>query len=110
MLGQLFAVLTALCWAQNSISYSIAGKRVTSSTVTHIRLWIALPAILIVHFLFLGSVLPEISSFLSLGFLLGSGFIGFFIADVFIFYAFVAIGPGRTLLIMTLSPILSSVF
>ena len=38
-----------------------------------------------------------------------SGFVGFFIADILIFHAFVSIGPGRTLLIMTLSPILSAV-
>ena len=110
MLGQIFAVMTAFCWAQNSVSYSIAGKRVSSATVTHIRLWIALPAILMVHFLFLGSFLPAIDSVRSLGFLSASGLIGFFAADIFIFYAFVAIGPGRTLLILTLSPILSSIF
>jgi len=110
MLGQLFAVLTAFCWAQNSISYSIAGKRVSSGTVTHIRLWIALPAIIIVHFFLLGNFLPEITSFGSLGLLSLSGLIGFFAADIFIFYGFVAIGPGRTLLILTLSPILSSLF
>lgn len=110
MLGQLFAVLTAVCWAQNSVFYSIAGKRVSSSTVTHIRLWIALPAIFIVHYIFLGTFLPYTGSFRSLGLLFTSGLIGFFGADIFIFYAFVAIGPGRTLLIMTLSPILSSLF
>ncbi len=110
MLGQLFALLTAFCWAQNSVFYSIAGKRVSSGTVTHIRLWIALPAIIIVHFIFLGSILPDIGSWRSLGFLFTSGLVGFFIADIFIFYGFVAIGPGRTLLILTLSPILSSIF
>lgn len=41
--------------------------------------------------------------------LASSGIVGFFIADIFIFYGFVAIGPGRTLLIMTLSPILGAV-
>lgn len=109
MLGQFFALLTAFCWAQNSVSYSIAGKRVTSLTVTHIRLWIALPAIILVHRVFLGSMLPAVTLTPELLMLSASGFIGFFIADVFIFYGFVAIGPGRTLLIMTLSPILSAI-
>lgn len=109
MIGQLFALLTAFCWAQNSISYSIAGKRVSSQTVTHIRLWIALPAVLIVHYLFLGSFLPEFSLDAPFIMLFSSGIIGFFIADIFIFYGFVVIGPGRTLLVMTLSPILSAI-
>ena len=109
MLGQLLALLTAVCWAHNSVSYSIAGKRVTSQTVTHIRLWIALPAVIIVHRIFLGSALPEITFNLPFILLFASGFVGFFIADIFIFYGFVAIGPGRTLLILTLSPILSAV-
>lgn len=109
MLGQLLALLTAFCWAQNSVSYSIAGKRVSSLTVTHIRLWIALPAIILVHSLFLSRPLPQVSPTPEFFMLSASGFIGFFIADVFIFYGFVAIGPGRTLLIMTLSPLLSAV-
>ena len=109
MLGQLLALLTAVCWAQNSVSYSIAGKRVTSRTVTHIRLWIALPAVSVVHYFFLGTVLPPVTLNYQLLVLASSGFIGFFIADVFIFHSFVLIGPGRTLLILTLSPIISAV-
>ncbi|HAK44782.1 MAG TPA: EamA family transporter [Spirochaeta sp.] len=109
MLGQLFALLTAFCWAQNSVFYSIAGKRISSQSVTHIRLWIALPAILIVHFIFQGSFYPSITWTFPMVLLAASGFIGFFVADILIFYSFVAIGPGRTLLIMTLSPILSAV-
>jgi drug/metabolite transporter (DMT)-like permease len=41
ILGQLFALLTALCWAQNSLVYSYLGKKVGSDAVTHIRLWLA---------------------------------------------------------------------
>ncbi len=109
MLGQLFALLTAVCWAQNSVSYSIAGKRVTSRTVTHIRLWIALPAVFAVHYFFLGTILPPVTFNYQFLMLAASGFIGFFIADVFIFHGFVLIGPGRTLLVLTLSPIISAI-
>ncbi len=109
MLGQLFAVLTAFCWAHNSVFYSIAGRRVSSRTVTHIRLWIALPAVMIVHFFFHGRFFPEISLTLPYILMAVSGFVGFFIADILIFYGFVAIGPGRTLLILTLSPVLAAI-
>ncbi|HKK66272.1 MAG TPA: EamA family transporter, partial [Clostridia bacterium] len=102
IIGQIFALLTAACWAQNSLVYSLAGKRVSSSTVTHIRLWIALPAIMLVHFVFNGTFFPvglPIEGYLYLG---GSGLIGFFLADLFIFKAFVDVGPRETLVIMTL--------
>src|SRR6056297_329900 len=105
IIGQIFALLTAACWAQNSLVYSLAGKRVSSSTVTHIRLWIALPAIMLVHFVFNGTLFPvslPIEGYLYLG---ASGLIGFFIADLFIFKAFVDVGPRETLVVMTLSPI-----
>ncbi|MFP4441684.1 MAG: DMT family transporter [Spirochaetia bacterium] len=108
ILGQTFALITALCWAQNSIVYSMAGRRVSSQTVTHIRLWIALPAVLIVHLIITGVLIPSgipVSSFI---YLAASGLIGFFLADIFIFHGFVALGPRETMVIMTLSPILAA--
>ncbi len=108
-LGYLFAVITAGCWTQNSIIYSYVGKRIGSGAVTHIRLWIAFPATLIIHLLFRGTLLPEGYSSLSY-FLIGtSGIFGFFIADLFIFKAFEHIGARKTMVIMTLSPIFSSI-
>ena len=109
LIGQLFALLTAACWAQNSLVYSFAGRRVGSSAVTHIRLWVALPAIMVIHLLFFGTFLPlhlPQTGYIYLG---ASGFIGFFLADLFIFKAFVDLGPRETLVVMTLSPIFSTI-
>lgn len=109
ILGQLFALFTALCWAQNSVVYSFAGKRVSSHTVTHIRLWVALPVMIIVHAVFTGSVIPrglQPSSYIFLG---ASGFMGFCLADLFIFRAFVDLGPRETLVVLTLSPIFAAI-
>jgi len=110
ILGHIFALLTAGCWAQNSIVYAAAGKRVTSQTVTHIRLWIALPIIFIVNVIFTGRLFPaglSGSTYLLMG---ASGMLGFCIADLFIFFAFVEIGPRETLVVLTLSPIFSTFF
>jgi drug/metabolite transporter (DMT)-like permease len=106
--GQLFALLTAMCWAQNSIVYSAAGKRVSSGTVTHIRLWIALPAILLVHLIATRGLIPVNMTSASAGYLAASGLIGFFIADLLIFRGFVDLGPRETLVILTLSPIFAA--
>ncbi|TFG57780.1 MAG: hypothetical protein E4H36_15995, partial [Spirochaetales bacterium] len=58
VLGQIFALIVSACWAQNSIMYTMAGNRVGSGTVTHIRMWIALPVIALVHLAFTGAILP----------------------------------------------------
>jgi drug/metabolite transporter (DMT)-like permease len=110
ILGQLFALLTSACWAHNSLAYSAAGKRVGSDAVTHIRLWIAFPVIILVNLLFTGTLLPADLSSQSFFFLAVSGVVGFFLADIFIFRAFVDLGPRETLVILTLSPIVSALF
>jgi drug/metabolite transporter (DMT)-like permease len=109
IIGQLFALFTAACFAQNSIVYSFAGRRVGSTAVTHVRLWVALPAIMVVHLFFNGTLLPLHLSQAGYLYLGASGFIGFFMADLFIFAAFVDLGPRETLVIMTLAPIFGAV-
>ncbi len=114
MVGQLLALIVALCWAQNSLIYSFTGRAIGSKTVAHIRLWIALPLILIAHYLFVGSWFPVGFSSSTYILLAISGIIGFFIADLLIFQSFVLLGPRETLVILTSSPIfiviLSSIY
>ena len=108
MVGQIFALLVAACWSQNSIVYAFAGRRVGSSTVAHLRLWIALPVIVLVHLAFTGELLPlgfDRSSYI---YLTISGIAGFCVADLCTFKAFVDIGHRETLVIMTTSPIFSA--
>lgn len=107
--GQLAALIVALCWAQNSILYSSAGRRAGSYSVAHIRLWIALPMVILLNLLFTGELLPagyQLNSYL---YLLSSGVIGFFLADILIFRAYVLIGGRKTLVILTSSPILTAI-
>jgi len=110
ILGQVFALLTALCWAQNSLVYSYLGKRVGSDAVTHIRLWLALPIMILVNFLFTGTFFPTAISIDAFIYIFISGFFGFFVADLFLFRAFVEIGAREALVVMTTSPIFSLVF
>jgi len=109
LLGYLFALITAACWTQNSIIYTFVGNRIGSSTVTHIRLWIAFPGAVLIHLLFTGTLIPVNFSTLSYIFIASSGIFGFFIADLFIFKAFQHLGARKTMVIMTLSPIFSAV-
>ncbi len=107
--GQLLALFTAACWAQNSLVYAAAGRRVGSTTVTHIRLWIAFPLIVVVHLIMTGHLLPPAISPGEVIYLALSGLLGYCIADLFIFRAFVDLGPRNTLVVLTCSPIFSTI-
>ncbi|MFO7850657.1 MAG: DMT family transporter [Spirochaetia bacterium] len=109
IIGQSLAVLTAACFAFVSIIFSYIGKRIGSNTVTHIRLWLALPGAVIIHWLFTGVPFPVQINHYSLGLFLLSGVLGFTVADLFIFRSFLLLGVRETLVILTLSPIMSTI-
>ncbi len=109
LIGQLLALATAFCWAQNSLIYSYVGKQVSSATTAHIRLWIAFPMILVVHMIFEGTLIPQhipLQAYVLIGL---SGLLGFFVADLFIFSGFVTLGARQTMVIMTTSPIVGAI-
>lgn len=108
LLGQLLALATAFCWAQNSLIYTHVGRKLSSFSTAHIRLWIALPLILVVHLLFEGSLLPHVGALWPLAILGTSGFLGFFVADILIFSSFVSLGARPTMVVMTTSPIVGA--
>lgn len=110
ILGQLLALVTATCWAQNSITYKYLGTYVGSDAVAHIRMWIALPAILLLTFFTEGMFFPTNLSLQTYLILFASGAIGYFITDMMMFYAYVYLGARETMVIMTLSPVATAIF
>jgi len=106
--GEIAALITALCWAFNSIMFSNAGKRVGSLTVNRIRLWIAFIILAIIHFFLFNSLFPFQIELKGIIYLVISGIIGFAAGDAFLFEALVLIGPRLAMLMMTLVPIFST--
>lgn len=105
IIGEIAALLTAVCWSFNSVIFTLAGKRVGSSTVNSLRLWIAFPALLLLHGALFGTLFPfdiELGRFFYLGL---SGVIGFVIGDAMLFESFLLIGPRRTMLLALLVPV-----
>ncbi|MCJ7525404.1 MAG: DMT family transporter [Candidatus Aminicenantes bacterium] len=103
--GEIAALLTSVCWAFNSLVFTLAGKRVGSVTVNSMRLWAAFPALLLLHVLLFGTPFPfdiELSRFLYLGI---SGLIGFVIGDAMLFESFLLIGPRLAMLLALLVPV-----
>ncbi len=107
--GELAALLTAIAWTFNSVTFTIIGRRVGSLAVNHIRMWMALPLLCLLHLFMFGTFLPNNLDFHRILFLGLSGIIGLAIGDAFLFEAFLIIGPRLTLLIMLLAPLFSAI-
>ncbi|MDY0288080.1 MAG: DMT family transporter [Sphaerochaeta sp.] len=110
IIGQLLGLLTAVCWAQNSLVYRHLGSKIGSEAVAHVRMWIALPAILLLAFFTEGSFFPTNLSAQTYLVLFASGAIGFFFTDLMLFHAFVWLGARESMVIMTLSPVATAIF
>ncbi len=102
--GEFSAVLTAVCWAFSSVIFTIVGKRVGASTVNHLRIWMAIIGICVLHTVMFGSPIPlgiGIKKYVYLGI---SGIIGLSIGDYFLYESYLLIGPRLGLLVMLSAP------
>ncbi|UCH93837.1 MAG: DMT family transporter [Candidatus Aminicenantes bacterium] len=107
--GEIAALLTAVCWAFNSVVFTQAGKRIGATNVNHMRLWIAVVAMIVLHTIRFGTPFPfdiETHRLLYLGI---SGIIGLVIGDGFLFESFLLIGPRLATLLMLLTPVFSAI-
>lgn len=102
-IGQIAALSTALCWTFGSQMFEAAGKRVGSMSVNLIRLAMALLMFIILLTIFNGNPIPVDFPTKAWFWLSLSGIVGFALGDLFLFKAFVEIGPRLSMLIMTLT-------
>lgn len=108
-LGELFAILTAICWAITSTAFEHAGKKIGSLSLNIIRLWFALVFLIIYSGFVRGIPLPTDASIEAWQWLLLSGFIGLFLGDLLLFEAFTLIGARISMLIFSSVPPLSAI-
>ncbi|MCK9548257.1 MAG: DMT family transporter [Sphaerochaeta sp.] len=108
LLGQALGLVTAICFAQNSIIYRHLGQKVGSQGVAHIRMWLALPFVLLLTRLIEGSWLPTDWALSTYLILLASGVIGYFLTDLLMFRAYILLGSRESMVIMTLSPVVTA--
>ncbi len=106
--GEIASLLTALCWCTNAILFTMAGRKVGSSTVNIVRLSMAMAAMLLLHLFMFGSPFPFHAGTTRLAWLGVSGLIGFALGDALLFEALVLLGPRLSMLIMTLWPVLAA--
>lgn len=109
LIGEIAALLTAVCWSFNSLVFTWAGRRVGAVAVNSLRLWIALPALALLHQLLFGTLFPSAIEPGRLFNLALSGIIGFVIGDAMLFESFLLIGPRLAMLLALLTPVFSAV-
>jgi drug/metabolite transporter (DMT)-like permease len=107
-LGELAALGTSVCWTFTSIFFTLSGRRVGSVIVNQARLLLAVVFLSITHLLVLGTWFPNQAEAYRWFWLGLSGVIGLALGDGFLFQAFVLIGPRRSMLLMSLVPIMST--
>ncbi len=101
--GEIIAFLTVLCWTVGSQFFEAAGKRVGSVTENLVRLVLAAIFLCATLLISKGQLIPLDFPLRNWGWLALSGVIGFALGDMFLFKAFVEIGPRVSMLVMSLS-------
>jgi len=107
-IGELAALVVAVCWTLSALFFEKAGRRIGSLSVNIIRLMWA--------FIFLGTtLLITKGSFLPVGatpeqwFWLGlSGVVGLFLGDLLLFKSYLIIGSRTSTLIMSSVPVITA--
>lgn len=101
--GEAIALATVLCWTFSVQFFEAASKRIGSTSVNIIRLFVALVLFSILLLWRDGSIVPLNFPIHSWLFLSLSGIVGFFIGDIFLFKALVELGPRVAMLIQSLA-------
>ena len=107
-MGELAAIVTSLFWSITSVQFTLAGRRVGSAVVNRLRLILAVIFLSTMHTILYGRPWPVDAELFRWGWLGLSGVIGLVLGDAALFQAFVLIGPRRSMLLMTLVPVIST--
>lgn len=107
-MGELAALGTSVFWTFTSIQFTLAGRRVGSTTVNRLRLILAALFLSLAHLAMYGELWPLHAEPFRWGWLGLSGIVGLVLGDSCLFQAFILIGPRRSMLLMTLAPVIST--
>ncbi len=103
LIGEFIALTTVLCWTVSVQFFEAASRRIGALSVNIIRICCALVLFSALLLFRNGQLIPLDFPMHAWVFLSLSGCIGFFLGDIFLFKALVALGPRLSLLIFSLS-------
>lgn len=108
-IGEIAALLTALCFSTSSIFFTYAGRKFGPLVSNRLRLVIAILLLGIIHWIVFGSPIPMHAGTQRWLWLGSSGIVGLAIGDLFLFQAYVLLGPRLGLLFLSLAPAVASI-
>jgi len=108
-MGELAGLATSLLWSLTSVQFTLAGRRIGSGALNRFRLVVATVFLSLAHFALQGEFLPFGAESFRWVWLGSSGLVGLVLGDTALFKALQLIGPRRSMLVMTLVPVISAV-
>jgi drug/metabolite transporter (DMT)-like permease len=103
-LGEICALLTALCWTGSSTSFAVASRAVGPLPANQFRLYAAIPVLLVLGRVVTGSWWPTHASDERITLLALSSLAGLVLGDIGFFYALATIGPRLSSVVMASWP------
>jgi drug/metabolite transporter (DMT)-like permease len=108
-IGEISALGVAICWTCSALLFEKAGSKIGSLSVNLIRLMVAIIILGLIAWIARGYFLPIDATPYQWLWLSISGFIGFFLGDLFLFHSYSIIGSRMAQLIMTLVPPITAI-
>ncbi|MGA1793244.1 MAG: DMT family transporter [Thermoplasmatota archaeon] len=107
IIGELAALATSALWASSSTFFTLGGKRQSPQMMNRWRLLGAVLLLGLFHVIILGTIFPNEDLLVWLILAL-SGIIGLSVGDGFLFWAYVKIGPRVSMLVMSMTPVVTT--
>jgi len=108
-IGEFSALCVAICWTLSALLFEKAGNKIGSLSVNVIRLMTAIILLGGIAFVTRGYFFPTDATPYQWFWLSLSGFIGFFLGDLFLFHSYSIIGSRMAQLVMTLAPPITAI-
>jgi len=108
-IGELSALGVAICWTFSALFFEKAGSKIGSLSVNVIRLMTATVVLGLIAWISRGFFLPTDATPYQWFWLSLSGFVGFFLGDLFLFHSYSIIGSRMAQLVMTLAPPITAI-
>lgn len=109
-IGELAAFGTAICWTVSAVFFETASRRIGTLAVNFFKLLGAIVLLSGTAWILRGMPFPSDASRTAWLWLSASGLVGFVVADIFLFNAYVMIGSRTTMLFLALSPPTTALF